>query len=48
MKLSYVIAALEEFAPRTLQEAWDNSGLQIGLPDGSDECTGAILCVDVT
>lgn len=48
MKLSYIIAALEEFAPRTLQEAWDNSGLQIGLPAGTDEVTGALLCVDVT
>lgn len=48
MKLSYIIAALEEFAPRTLQEAWDNSGLQIGLPDDTDEVTGALLCIDVT
>lgn len=48
MKLSYIVTALEEFAPRTLQEKWDNSGLLVGLPDGSDECTGAMLCVDVT
>ena len=48
MKLSYIIAALEEFAPRTLQESWDNSGLQIGLPAGTDEVSGALLCVDVT
>lgn len=48
MKLAFIIAALEEFAPRTLQEAWDNSGLQVGLPDGTDEVTGALLCVDVT
>lgn len=48
MKLSYIIAAIEEFAPRTLQEAWDNSGLQIGFPAGTDEVTGALLCVDVT
>lgn len=48
MKLSFIIAALEEFAPRALQESWDNSGLQIGLPEGTDECTGALLCVDVT
>lgn len=48
MKLSYIIAALEEFAPRTLQESWDNSGLQIGLPEGTDEVSGALLCVDVT
>lgn len=49
MKLSYIIAALEEYAPLALQEKWDNSGLQTGLPADSDgECTGALLCVDVT
>lgn len=48
MKLSYIIAALEEYAPGALQEKWDNSGLAIGLPRGEDECTGALLCVDVT
>ncbi len=48
LRLSYVIAALEEYAPGALQEKWDNSGLQIGLPDGDGECTGALLCVDVT
>lgn len=49
MKVSHIIAALEEFAPLFLQEKWDNSGLQIGLPPESDgECTGVMLCVDVT
>ncbi len=48
MKLSFIISALEEFAPRALQESWDNSGLQIGLPDGDGECTGAVVCIDVT
>ena len=49
MKVSHIIAALEEFAPLSLQEKWDNSGLQIGLPPESDgECTGVMLCVDVT
>lgn len=49
MKVSHIIAALEEFAPLSLQESWDNSGLQIGLPPESDgECTGVMLCVDVT
>ena len=47
MKLSYIISALEAYAPRSLQEKWDNTGLQIGLPEGAD-CTGALLCVDVT
>lgn len=38
--------AIEEFAPLSLQESWDNSGWQIGTPDAT--CTGAIICVDVT
>lgn len=42
-----IIAAIEDFAPRWLQESWDNTGLQIGFPEGAD-CTGALLCVDVT
>ncbi len=49
MKLSAIIAALEEIAPLRLQEKWDNSGLQVGLPPEADgECTGALLCLDVT
>ncbi len=47
MKLSNIISALEAYAPLSLQEKWDNSGLQIGLPLGA-ECTGALLTVDVT
>lgn len=41
-----IIAAIEEVAPLTLQESWDNSGWQVGNPDAP--CTGALLCVDVT
>ncbi|MCM1067733.1 MAG: Nif3-like dinuclear metal center hexameric protein [Muribaculaceae bacterium] len=49
MKLSYIISAIEEYAPLSLQEKWDNSGLQVGLPPEADgECTGALLCLDVT
>lgn len=49
MKLAHIVAALEEFAPRALQESWDNSGLQIALPpEAEGECTGVLLCVDVT
>ena len=49
MKLSYITAALEEYAPLSLQESWDNSGLQVGLPaEAGGEVTGALLCVDVT
>ncbi len=41
-----IINAIEEFAPLSFQEAWDNSGWQLGEPDA--ECTGVLLCVDVT
>ena len=37
---------IEEFAPLSLQESWDNSGWQLGAPDAT--CSGVILCVDVT
>lgn len=42
-----IINAIEDFAPRWLQESWDNTGLQIGFPQGAD-CTGVLVCVDVT
>lgn len=38
--------AIEEFAPLSLQESWDNSGWQVGDPDATS--TGAMVCVDVT
>lgn len=41
-----VIEAIEELAPLSLQEGWDNSGWQVGDPDA--ECRGALLCVDLT
>lgn len=41
-----IINIIEEFAPLSLQESYDNSGLQVG--DASVEATGALLCVDVT
>lgn len=37
---------IETIAPLSLQESWDNSGWQTGDPDA--ECTGVLLCVDVT
>lgn len=49
MKLSYIISAIEEYAPLSLQESWDNSGLQVALPPEADgECTGVLICLDVT
>lgn len=41
-----ITGALEERAPLSLQESYDNSGLQLG--DANAECTGALVCVDVT
>ncbi len=41
-----IAEALEQFAPLHTQEEWDNSGFQVGNP--GDECTGVLLCVDVT
>lgn len=38
--------AIEDFAPLRYQEEWDNSGYQCGNPFA--ECTGALICVDVT
>lgn len=46
MRVREIIRAIESIAPPGLQESWDNSGLQAGDPDA--ECTGVILCVDVT
>lgn len=46
MLVSQIIATLEEQAPLALQEDYDNSGLIVGAP--AQECTGALLTVDVT
>lgn len=41
-----IIKEIERFAPPSLQETWDNTGLQIGSL--LDECTGVLICFDVT
>lgn len=48
MNIYSIIKEIEIYAPRSFQEKWDNSGLQIGLPDGQTECTGVLLCLDVS
>lgn len=45
-KVREIAQAIEEFAPRSLQESYDNAGLQVGNPDM--EVTAALLCLDVT
>lgn len=46
MKIAEVISLFEGFAPRTYQESYDNSGLQVGNPE--DEVRGALLTLDIT
>ena len=47
MKIREIIGALEKFAPLSLQDEYDNAGLQIGLTEDAD-ASGALLCLDVT
>lgn len=44
--IGQIIAAIEDVAPLSLQESWDNSGLQLGSVSG--ECSGVMVCLDVT
>lgn len=46
MLIGDIISAIESKAPTPLQEDYDNSGLQVG--SRASECTGVLLCVDVT
>ena len=46
MRVRDITAALESFAPLSLQEKWDNSGLCIGSPD--QEVHGVLLGFDCT
>jgi dinuclear metal center YbgI/SA1388 family protein len=41
-----VAAILEEWAPLSIQESWDNAGFCIGLPQ--TEVTGVLLCLDLS
>ena len=46
MKVKDIIAVIEEFAPLSIQEGWDNSGLCVGSPE--DEVTSALFALDCT
>ena len=46
MKIRDIVALIEEFAPLSLQESYDNSGLVVGRLD--DEVKGVLLAVDIT
>ncbi len=45
-KISEIISAIEEFAPISLQEHYDNCGVQVG--DINQKATGALITFDVT
>lgn len=46
MRIENLISILENYAPISLQESYDNSGLIIGNPH--DEVKNALICLDVT
>ncbi len=46
MKINEIVKFLENIAPLSLQENYDNAGLLIG--NGETECTGIITSLDVT
>lgn len=46
MQIKEIIDVVEAFAPLSLQELWDNSGVQVGRVDV--EATGVLLALDVT
>jgi putative NIF3 family GTP cyclohydrolase 1 type 2 len=45
MKVKELVSELERFAPSSLQESYDNAGLNVGFPDA--EIAGVLICVDV-
>ena len=46
MKVKDIIKVIEEFAPLSIQEDWDNCGLCVGSPE--DEVSSVILALDCT
>ena len=46
MKAKDIIKVIEDFAPLSIQESWDNSGLCIGSPD--DEVSSILIGLDCT
>jgi dinuclear metal center YbgI/SA1388 family protein len=46
LKIKDIIAAIEEVAPNSLQESWDNSGLLVG--EYTAEANSALITLDVT
>ena len=46
MKVKEIISVIEDFAPLSIQESWDNSGLCVGSPE--DEVTSVLIGLDCT
>ena len=46
MKVKDIVKVIEEFAPLSIQEGWDNSGLCVGSPE--DEVTSVLFALDCT
>ena len=46
VKVKDIIKVIEDFAPLSVQEGWDNSGLCVGSPE--DEVTSVLLALDCT
>ncbi len=46
MKIKEVINTIEQLAPVSLQESYDNSGVQVG--DVYQDVKGCLICIDVT
>ena len=46
MKVKEITQVIEAFAPLSIQEGWDNSGLCVGSPD--DEVTSILIGLDCT
>lgn len=46
VKVGDIARVIEDFAPKSLQESYDNTGLQVGDPEMP--VTAALLCLDVT
>ena len=45
MKIRELVSELERFAPPSLQESYDNAGLNVGFPDA--EINGVLICIDI-
>lgn len=46
LRINDIIAEIEQVAPLSLQEEYDNCGLLVGNPE--TVCTGALICLDVS